>query len=139
MYVCKDSAVCGVLWVFCECFASVFFKTVFCHVLRVFGNVLRVFVFCNCFLQTFSHFLSERKMRSTVLRIALYNCTKKAYFVCCFRFVYFLICLVLLCGKREKHGVKTHTKHRKTPQNTAKHHKTLIFEKNAQNTNANHP
>jgi len=63
-------------------------------------------------------------------RIALYS--HKAYFAVRFvrLFVYFLCCrFVLLCAKNAKN---TLTKHRKTPQNTAKHRKTL-FLKNIHN------
>ena len=96
---------CGVLW----CFAGVL--RVFCGVLRVFKKTvfcvlrccLRMFcnnvldVFCVFFFLDILHFLSERKMHSTVLGAVLH----KAYFVRFVRFVYFLVCyFVLFCETR---------------------------------------
>jgi len=75
-----------------RCFASVFKKTVFCGVLPMFlfCNVLDVF--CECFCR---HFLSERKMHSTVLR-CIAQSTKRILFVLCVLYILFgLFCAVL--------------------------------------------
>jgi len=112
---------CGCFVVFCECFSK--------------NSVLRCFaVFWGCFAMFWTYFanvfcrhflsVSERKTHSTVLR-----CIAQSVFCVRFvRFVYFfwsvLVCFV-------KNAKNTDTKHRKTPQNTAKHRKTLflLFEK----------
>jgi len=111
---------CGVL----RCFAGVL--RVFCGVLQVFFEKQCFAVFCGCFAMFwtcfayffFRHFLSERKMHSTVLRC----CTKRILlFVLCrvlYTFWSVLCCFV-------KNAKNTHTKHHKTPQNT-------VFEKHLQ-------
>jgi len=126
---------CGCFVVFCECFFEKQCFAVFCGCFaKCVGHVLRVF-YCR-------HFLSERKVNSTVLRCMLH----KAYFVRLVRFVYFwsVLCCFVKNAKntRTKHETPPNTtKHRKTPQNTvfwktstqihilkhkttAKHHKT---------------
>ena len=110
---------CGVLRVFCGCFA------VFCEwfpknsVLRCFAAFCGCFaMFWTCFANVFcGHFLSERKTHSTVLR-----CIAQSVFCSFCAFCTFLWS-VLCCFV--KNTLKTRTqntaKHRKTPQNTAKH------------------
>jgi len=71
-------------------------------------------MFWTCFANVFCrHYLSERDAQH---RIALY-CTKRILFVLC---VLYIFGSVLCCFV--KNAKNTHTKHRKTPQNT-------VFEK----------
>ena len=82
---------CGVLWVFCGCFAVV---------LRVFFEKQCFAVFCGCFAMVWTcfanvfcrHFLRERKMHSTVLR-----CIAQSVFCsfCAFCILFGLFCAVL--------------------------------------------
>jgi len=97
-------------------------------VLRVFFEKQCFAVFCGCFAMFWTcfanvfcrHFMSERKMHSTVLR-----CIAQSAFCsfCAFCILCGLFCAVL--WKTLKHA-------HKTPQNTAKHRKTL-FLKNIHN------
>ena len=88
------AVLCGVLRVFCGCF--VVFRKCFLKnsVLRCFADVLKLFcnvldVFCDFFGR---HFLSERKMHSTVLR-----CIAQSVFCsfCAFCIIVGLFCAVL--------------------------------------------
>ena len=88
-------------------------------------------MFCNMFWTCFAnvffrHFLSERKMHSTVLR-----CIAQSVFCSFCAFCILYTCWSVLCCF-VKNAKNTYTKHRKTPQNTAKK-RTTLFLKNIHN------